>query len=320
MPPSRPRGDMGVSGDMSGAKVGGAGPSLDPPSPGGACGRGLMVGIVAEELCPHPRGVGSTVACESALRSAGTLLSRVRAPLPAPWPDGGPESLRSPCCGLAIYKNSTCPHPQQLNDIIRSRPREGLWLMALVLVSKTRNPIHYNMYSDCDHSQVLSNTASVEEVPSSDSSLPRSTKNSVILSSRGTTCWRKKRCYEKTRLAQRRAVETNNSSNTERSNSSSNSSNTERSNSSSNTKSSNSSSNTERSNSSSTERSNSSSNTKSSNSSSTERSNSSSNSSSTERSNSSSNTESSNSSSTEHHRRHRYSMRNDNYELQLLES
>ncbi|GFN82121.1 hypothetical protein PoB_000862700 [Plakobranchus ocellatus] len=24
----------------------------------------------------------------------------------APWPDGGPESLRSPCCGLAIYKNS----------------------------------------------------------------------------------------------------------------------------------------------------------------------------------------------------------------------
>ncbi|GFN95786.1 thioredoxin-like protein 1 [Plakobranchus ocellatus] len=47
-------------------------------------------------------GVGSTVACESALRSAGTFLSRVRAPLPAPWPDGGPESLRSPCCGLAI--------------------------------------------------------------------------------------------------------------------------------------------------------------------------------------------------------------------------
>ncbi|GFO50568.1 hypothetical protein PoB_007707300 [Plakobranchus ocellatus] len=50
-----------------------------------------------------------TVACESALRSAGTLLSRVRAPLPAPWPDGGPESLRSPCCGLAIYKNSNSP-------------------------------------------------------------------------------------------------------------------------------------------------------------------------------------------------------------------
>ncbi|GFO28583.1 hypothetical protein PoB_005508800, partial [Plakobranchus ocellatus] len=52
-------------------------------------------------------GVGGTVASESALRSAGTLLSRVRAPPTAPWPDGGPESLRSPCCGLAIYKNST---------------------------------------------------------------------------------------------------------------------------------------------------------------------------------------------------------------------
>ncbi|GFN98358.1 hypothetical protein PoB_002486400 [Plakobranchus ocellatus] len=35
-------------------------------------------------------GVGGTVACESALRSAGTLLSRVRAPPSAPRPDGGP--------------------------------------------------------------------------------------------------------------------------------------------------------------------------------------------------------------------------------------
>ncbi|GFN84792.1 tumor protein p53-inducible protein 13 [Plakobranchus ocellatus] len=44
---------------------------------------------------PSFEGVGGTVARESALRSAGTLLSRVRAPPPAPWPDGGPESLRS---------------------------------------------------------------------------------------------------------------------------------------------------------------------------------------------------------------------------------
>ncbi|GFO15430.1 hypothetical protein PoB_004193500 [Plakobranchus ocellatus] len=36
-------------------------------------------------------GVGSTVACESALRSAGTLLSQVRAPLPAP-------DLQGPFC------------------------------------------------------------------------------------------------------------------------------------------------------------------------------------------------------------------------------
>ncbi|GFO39474.1 hypothetical protein PoB_006597900 [Plakobranchus ocellatus] len=48
--------------------------------------------------------VRRTVASESALRSAGTLLSQVPASPQAPWPDGGPESLRSPCCGLAIYK------------------------------------------------------------------------------------------------------------------------------------------------------------------------------------------------------------------------
>ncbi|GFO16207.1 hypothetical protein PoB_004271200 [Plakobranchus ocellatus] len=51
------------------------------------------------------RGVGGSVASESALRSAGTRLSRVRTPPPASWPDGGPESLRSLCCELAIYKN-----------------------------------------------------------------------------------------------------------------------------------------------------------------------------------------------------------------------
>ncbi|GFO05942.1 hypothetical protein PoB_003244700 [Plakobranchus ocellatus] len=49
-------------------------------------------------------GVGDTVACESALRSAGTLLSRVRAPPSAPRPDGGLK--RSPCCGQAIYKDT----------------------------------------------------------------------------------------------------------------------------------------------------------------------------------------------------------------------
>ncbi|GFN99483.1 hypothetical protein PoB_002598900 [Plakobranchus ocellatus] len=49
--------------------------------------------------------IGSIVASESALKSAGTLLSWVRAPPPACWPDGGPESLRSPYCGLAMNKN-----------------------------------------------------------------------------------------------------------------------------------------------------------------------------------------------------------------------
>ncbi|GFN98681.1 hypothetical protein PoB_002518700 [Plakobranchus ocellatus] len=39
---------------------------------------------------------------ESALGSAAILLSRVRVPPLGPWPDGGPESLRSPCSRLAI--------------------------------------------------------------------------------------------------------------------------------------------------------------------------------------------------------------------------
>ncbi|GFO42225.1 hypothetical protein PoB_006873000 [Plakobranchus ocellatus] len=51
--------------------------------------------------------VGGTVDSESALRSAGSLLIllRVRAPPPAPWPDGESNSLGSSCCGLAICKN-----------------------------------------------------------------------------------------------------------------------------------------------------------------------------------------------------------------------
>ncbi|GFN88810.1 hypothetical protein PoB_001531600 [Plakobranchus ocellatus] len=48
-----------------------------------------------------------TVDSKSALRSVGTILSRVRALPPAPWPGGGPESLKSPCCGLAIHKDQT---------------------------------------------------------------------------------------------------------------------------------------------------------------------------------------------------------------------
>ncbi|GFO26295.1 arylsulfatase b-like [Plakobranchus ocellatus] len=49
-------------------------------------------------------GVGGTVDSESAIRSGVTLLSRVRAPPPAPWPDEGPESLRSPKSRPLILK------------------------------------------------------------------------------------------------------------------------------------------------------------------------------------------------------------------------
>ncbi|GFO09470.1 hypothetical protein PoB_003597500 [Plakobranchus ocellatus] len=45
----------------------------------------------------NKRKIGGTVVSEPALRSAGTLLSRVRAPSPVPWS----ESLRSPFCGQA---------------------------------------------------------------------------------------------------------------------------------------------------------------------------------------------------------------------------
>ncbi|GFO02155.1 hypothetical protein PoB_002866000 [Plakobranchus ocellatus] len=46
------------------------------------------------------------------------ILSRVRAPPSAPRPDGGPKSLRSPCCGLAICNNPI--HSSRNNRTSRS--------------------------------------------------------------------------------------------------------------------------------------------------------------------------------------------------------
>ncbi|GFO48996.1 hypothetical protein PoB_007550100 [Plakobranchus ocellatus] len=66
-----------------------------------------------------------------ARRSAGILPSWVRAPPPAPWTDGGPKSLRSPCCGLAIHNNQTkWNHPDTMipevttNDVYGSLTRK----------------------------------------------------------------------------------------------------------------------------------------------------------------------------------------------------
>ncbi|GFO32606.1 hypothetical protein PoB_005911100 [Plakobranchus ocellatus] len=58
--------------------------------------------VLFQLIFPSTWGTEGTVANGSALRSTGNLLSRVRAPPPTPWPNGGPETLRSPCCVPAI--------------------------------------------------------------------------------------------------------------------------------------------------------------------------------------------------------------------------
>ncbi|GFN99947.1 hypothetical protein PoB_002645300 [Plakobranchus ocellatus] len=99
-----------------------------------SCQHGITPALLTENkvkatvhLCKG--GVGGSVTSESALRSAGTFLWRVRAPSLAPCPDGGPESLRSPCCGLAIYKKQTkhlCKAKDpQLPDLVTEFP----WLL-----------------------------------------------------------------------------------------------------------------------------------------------------------------------------------------------
>ncbi|GFN89112.1 hypothetical protein PoB_001561800 [Plakobranchus ocellatus] len=80
------------------------------------------------EISGKLAGVGGTVASESAMRSAGTFLSQAQAPPPAPWPDGGPRSLRSACCGLAIYKNQTTPvFISYLGSVLQQSRAENWW-------------------------------------------------------------------------------------------------------------------------------------------------------------------------------------------------
>ncbi|GFN80350.1 hypothetical protein PoB_000685600 [Plakobranchus ocellatus] len=55
----------------------------------------------ADLECSSGGGTGDS---EPALRSAETILSQVRTPPLALWPEGRPESLTSPCCGQAIYQ------------------------------------------------------------------------------------------------------------------------------------------------------------------------------------------------------------------------
>ncbi|GFN76957.1 hypothetical protein PoB_000346300 [Plakobranchus ocellatus] len=74
------------------------------------------------------RGDGGTMASESALRSAWALLSRIRTPPGATWPEEGLKSLRSPCYGLALNKNQTKPfvlsaagHNRLVNNLLISQ-------------------------------------------------------------------------------------------------------------------------------------------------------------------------------------------------------
>ncbi|GFO10895.1 hypothetical protein PoB_003740000 [Plakobranchus ocellatus] len=57
--------------------------------------------------------VGGTVTSESVLKSEGTILSWVRTLPPSLHPAGGPDSLGSPYCGLAIYEKQTKKQQQQ---------------------------------------------------------------------------------------------------------------------------------------------------------------------------------------------------------------
>ncbi|GFO15663.1 hypothetical protein PoB_004216800 [Plakobranchus ocellatus] len=60
-------------------------------------------------------GVGGTMDSMPALRSAETLLSRIRAPPRVSRPDIGPVSLKSPCCELAKRKK-----PNQVKNVQNS--------------------------------------------------------------------------------------------------------------------------------------------------------------------------------------------------------
>ncbi|GFO22410.1 hypothetical protein PoB_004891500 [Plakobranchus ocellatus] len=94
------QGDLKLSDPPSGQGAGGGARTLDRMVSAYLRANSLApVGYIKRYFRPEGvSGVGGTVDSEPALKSVGTLLSRVRAPPTAPRLDGGPESLRSPCC------------------------------------------------------------------------------------------------------------------------------------------------------------------------------------------------------------------------------
>ncbi|GFN99675.1 hypothetical protein PoB_002618100 [Plakobranchus ocellatus] len=108
---SQQQGDLRLLGSLSGQVAGGGARTRDRRDPAdlrvdSPIRRGQSLRSPSNEQSSY-RSVGGTMASASALKSAGTLLSQVRAPPTAPWTDGRSESLRSPCCGLAKNKNHT---------------------------------------------------------------------------------------------------------------------------------------------------------------------------------------------------------------------
>ncbi|GFN75976.1 hypothetical protein PoB_000248200 [Plakobranchus ocellatus] len=87
-------------------------------------------------------GIGGTVASESALRSAGTLLTRIRTPLPAPWPDVERKSLRSHCYGLAICNTQLSLFCIGQYDVTAQRPwlQMNEWFQYSAHSTNVKNP------------------------------------------------------------------------------------------------------------------------------------------------------------------------------------
>ncbi|GFN99032.1 hypothetical protein PoB_002553800 [Plakobranchus ocellatus] len=83
---------------------------------------------------------GGRVASESALRSSETLLSRVQTPSPDPWPDGGLESLRSPCRRFRrVPSRKVVSLSSRGNDVITIA--RSVWPHNVVSLSRRENDV-----------------------------------------------------------------------------------------------------------------------------------------------------------------------------------
>ncbi|GFO31725.1 hypothetical protein PoB_005823000 [Plakobranchus ocellatus] len=75
-------------------------------------------------------GAGGIVGSESALIPVGKLMLKVRAPPLEPSHDGGPESLISTCCGLALYTNQTKAE-QRRWSVLEEEKRRGYDMVVI---------------------------------------------------------------------------------------------------------------------------------------------------------------------------------------------